>query len=241
MKQPIIYRIVIALIVLFGTIQVQAQSFEEILEATLQKTKSLDSYEVTTEYKMYRGLDDPKVYEGYKGKLIQNGTRLYQQLGAMEYVQSDSFYVKLNHDDKEILIGNLEEAQTPQLSNFDLASILGHFEKDKLSSEGNYHKIELIGKDRNPLQIAKLDLYIDKESMLLMKQSMIFSRLNDFSVYENKPSPQDLDVARLEITYSNYSDTIDDEKLTQERYFAQHGETVVLSKEFSDFELIPSK
>ncbi|MBX2828552.1 MAG: hypothetical protein KTR22_10320 [Flavobacteriaceae bacterium] len=219
--------------------QANAQTYQEILEKTLEKTEAMGVYEVSTEYKMMRGLDNPKVYEHYTGKLVQNGSKIYQQLGAMEFVQSDSFYVKLNHDDKEILIGTLKDTNSPQLSDFDLEAILEHFENGKLIKNGKYFKIELKGKADNPLQMAKLDLYVDKESYLLRKQSMIFSRVTDFSIYEEGPATQDLDAARLEISYSDYNSNVDSNLFAQERYFQHLGDDIVLGEEFSDFELIP--
>ena len=219
---------------------VLAQDFDTVFKKSLAATTENKTFEVGTQYKIFRGNEGTKALEEYTGVLSKNEGKVYQKLGNMELLQTDTYFVKLNHDDQEIIVLNSSENQQ-HLPTVDIHKTLEHFEKGDIKDKGDYYQLEFIGKPNNRLRIEKLHIDIYKNSYLIKKQVIYFSYLTDFSVYQTKSLKKDFDSPRLEVVFTDYNNEVDLSNFKQERYFSVANNTVILGREFKDFEIISTK
>lgn len=216
------------------------QSFDEVFQKGLDQMKDKQAYEVNTAYKLYRGIDGTKVFEEYSGILSKKGTSTYQRLGGMELLNTDSYLVKLNHDDKEILVGKNANTVSTEMSTMDISLILQYFEKGTIQDRGNSYELEFNGKPGNELKIGKLLIHLNKKTNLISKQVVFFSYVTDFSAYDPNTLKKDFDLTRLEISYSNFKENINENNFNIERYFSIVNDKILIGKEFKDFEFFPA-
>ncbi|MFK5982278.1 MAG: hypothetical protein QM499_05130 [Flavobacteriaceae bacterium] len=231
---------IIIFIILLNTVLGFGQDIDEILQNSINTMQNKEAYQVNTDYKLYKGLDDSKVYEEYDGILSKKGTSMYQKLGAMELLKEDSFFVKLNHDDKEILIDLSTDSIPTDLTSMDISLVLQFFEKGEITNMGNYYKLEFTGKPNNKLMISRLILHIEKATHYIKKQIIFLSYLSDFSAYDSQTLKKDFDKARLEISFSKFKDEIDENNFKKERYFSIINNKIIIGNEFKKFKLIPT-
>ena len=215
-----------------------AQEVDDILKKYMEVTRSVTALQSDINYAMYKNENGTKAYESYNGIQIRQEETFYQQLDKMEYIQGKDFVVKLNKDQKIMMV---EYSSEPILRGVDQVAtdkMLGYFNDKKLKDSQTHWEIELSSQEPELSEISKIILHIDKNTYRLSKQILFFDIVSDFAIYENKPEP-DMGIPRLEITYSNYLDTIKNSKvLEQDRYFTYNDSKINAAAEFKGFEVI---
>lgn len=232
-------RVILLLICSFlcGAVQVEAQDFDVIVQEMIEE-HGKESYYFDLNYALYKGIDGSKVYEEYKGVMALKDNKFYQKIGAMESLQTSSFMVMLNHEDKEILINRSETNQPVNTLTLDLKTLHQLYDKGGLETTDKTYILELIPKQNAGSLFSRLWLHIDKKSKKYVKQVMLFSQLQDFSHFNDSSKDNQYDVGRLEISFLNDDREIEDKIFEESRYFQVTSNKIKLSKEFQGFELI---
>ena len=215
-----------------------AQDVDAILKKYMEVTRTVTALQSDINYAMYKNEDGTKAYESYNGIQIRQQETFYQQLDKMEYIQGKDFVVKLNKDQKIMMVGYSSEPILRGVDQVATDKMLNYFSDKKLKDNQTHWEIELSSQEPELSEIARIILHIDKTTYRLSKQVLFFDIVSDFAVYEDKSEPN-MGIPRLEITYSNYLDTIENTKvLEQDRYFTYQDDTISAAAEFKGFEVI---
>ncbi len=218
-----------------------AQNATDVFENYLEQKKKESNFQVDITYALYKGKEGKKAYESYKGVQAGSNDAVYQKLGDMELIQGKNFIVKLNKEEKAMLVGYSSKPIVPQLNQIDNTKILQLFEEKILKDEGGFWKLILTSNTSELSQFSSVELLLDKSNYTLVKQIFNYSAVSDFSQYDTSKTEQDLNNPRLEITYKNYSNTvkIDSEVFKSTHYFSYKNNKLSAASTYKGFEIIP--
>lgn len=233
-------RILLCIATVFICNSIIAQTATEILDKYIENKKAEKQFQADINYTLYKGLDGVKAFESYNGLLAKNNGTLYQKLGSMELVQGKDFIVKLNSEEKAMLIGYSSKPIYNNIDQLDNTQLLQVFDEKKLIDNGNTWKLILTSKSSELSQFFSIELYLRKSNLQPIKQVFIYSAISDFSAYNSKETKPNFDNPRLEIVYKNYRKTIDiDENLFKSsRYFIHSKNQITTTAEFKNFEIL---
>jgi hypothetical protein len=217
------------------------QNATEVFENYLEHKKKENNFQVDITYALYKGKEGGKAYESYKGVQAGSNDAVYQKLGDMELVQGKDFIVKLNKEEKAMLVGYSSKPIVTQLSQIDNTKILQLFEEKTLKNEGNLWRLILTSSASELSQFSSIELLLDKSNYTLVKQIFYYSAISDFSSYDKNKKEQELNNPRLEITYKNYSHTvkINSEVFKSTHYFSYKNNKLSAASTYKGFEIIP--
>ena len=233
--------LIICILVLLFSNKASGQDFNTIIKEVIAHNNK-DTYHYNLHYKVFRGEKGQKVYEDYKGVMALKEGNFYQKIDVMETLQTSTFIVKLNHNDKQIRIDRGDALTPVNTLSLDLSTIDKLFDKGTVEDLGSVYKLELLSKKTSGSQYSKVFVHIDKQTKKMIKQVMFLRQLQDFSSSNTFPSNDQYDIARLEISIIDINDDIarKDELFKQERYFTIVNNKIKLGNEFKNFELVPT-
>lgn len=229
--------VVLIVFILVGGIAI-SQNPEKLLKESFENTFGKQEFEMETTYRLYKGLEGTKVFENYSGINAKKGNNFYQKIGAMELLIGNSFFVKLNHIDKEITIGTSKKNFPDILSIDSVSELLKYYCEGSITKEKEYVVIEMDAIPEKHGDIAKMKIYIKNGKII--KQVFFLSQIKDFSIYEENKGEKSFDVARLEVDYKNIKHKVTDSFFAKERYFTQQANKIIIGKEFKNFEFFPA-
>lgn len=218
-----------------------AQTAESILQEYLNVKRNETSLQVDISYSMYKGKNGKEPTESYKGVQAHLGKTFYQKLGTMEYIQGEDFMVKLNTEEKAMLVGYSSKPILNDLSLLNNEAVLGYFKDMELKDMGN--KWLLIAKSNvtSLMPFSKMEFYLSKKDYKLYKQVVYYSSLVDYSdSYKDKTIKPDYDNPRLEVVYTNHSNKISLKKNTfsKERYFTYKNNNIIASNLYKGYSVV---
>lgn len=230
--------ILIAIILCLTGTTLFAQNVDEIMKKYMDVTRTEAAVQSNINYALYKNEDGTKAYESYDGVQIRKQEVFYQQLQKMEYIQGKDFVVKLNADQKLMMVGYASQPILQGVDQIASDKLLEYFNEKNIEDKTSYWEVTLSSQEPELSDISRIILHINKESFKLSKQILFFDTISDFAVYEEKAEP-DMGIPRLEITYTNYNNTITNPKvLEKERYFIYKDDNITAAPEFKDFEVI---
>lgn len=204
----------ITLSILFNT-SIYAQSFESIIEGYFEHVKSLQSFQVTITYNLYKSHSSNEITESMNGLSARNNDKLYAQIGPTEFFLGKDRSIKVSNAQKMMVITNSNVKQDIMSSSF-TAEQLSHFTSEKVEDKGTFWSCYLIPNDAkvtpNPMEI-----HINKRDYSLKKQVVYFSnKMHQTNKDQNKSKENQ----RLEISFGNYNDLSSDtaQKLSLAHY-----------------------
>jgi hypothetical protein len=233
-------RILLYILVVFTFNSITAQTATEILDKYIDHKKVEKQFQVDINYALYKGLKDAKAYESYNGLLAKSNGVLYQKLGSMELIQGKDFIVKLNSEEKAMLVGYSSKPIYNNISELDNEQLLKVFDEKILEDNGDLWKLTLTTKSAELSQFSKIELYLKKSDLQPVKQVFIYSTISDFSAYDKEKTKENLDNPRLEIVYKNYkmNISVNEKVFNSSRYFIHGNNQIKVAAEFKDFEIL---
>ena len=223
---------------------VYAQSFDEVFENFSETKKIEKEYQVNLGYKLYKGVKGTQVYEDYTGIMAAKKDSKYQEIGTMKHITLPNGFIKLNTEEKAMMVGLSSQKAYPSIEEIDPTLIYTYYDKGKLEDKDGLYKISFNAKEYSSLQTSRLEIHIDKATYQQQKVVIYYSALKDFSFYEKDhlKSKTDalVDFPRLEINYSNYSEKIkiDSRSFLQETYIKVTSDKIEGVNQYKDFEII---
>ncbi len=212
-----------------------SQSVHKVLSGMKAVMMSDKGVQMNLTYSLYKGKETNKPIEQYQGKLIQFKKSTYLKIHETETVYNNSFFVKVNHNEKEMIYRNTQSKQV--LNNpMDLAQILNYFESGELQDKGTYWEFNLIPKSSNLFPISKMTFQVHKKTHLPIKQIYFYAPLVNLSQDTQKESKNQ---SRLEIVFSDHKKGVgsNKERLKKEYYIKLNGNQTVVANRLSNYQL----
>ena len=175
---------------------IQAQNLKQILNQIKERNDELTNYRVNISYKLY---EQPytKVKESKNGTFFRDGNKYYIKLGEAEMLYTPTINLKINHNEKAILIAN------SNISNLPLNFSLDNFPNTEktLTSNAKYRIITIKAGKISQFPYSKVVFYFDKKQLLLHKVS--FYLLSRVGKDQKTKQPKLLNY-RLDLTLTDY-------------------------------------
>ncbi|PHS08258.1 MAG: hypothetical protein COA88_07180 [Kordia sp.] len=237
---------ILGLIALCSTFIISAQDFKTEFNTYLAAKKVEKNHQVNINYNLYKGIKGTKSYESYSGVQAKLGSVIYQKVATTEYILGKDFVVKLNHDEKAMMVGYSSKSLQTDITQLDVESLRPYFKETLVVDHGNYLSFDLSFGNVQNIPVSKVILEVSKKDYSLKKQIVYYNMLSDFSVYDTEKKDKrkaELNMARLEISYTGYKNKIDLDKsvFVKETYFIYQNNTIETAKQFKDFELFFAK
>ncbi|WP_452223465.1 hypothetical protein [Lacinutrix chionoecetis] len=232
------------IIFLFSFTCIYSQTFDEVFMKFTETKKKLLEYQVDLDYKLYKGADGSKVYEEYTGTMALNNGTKYQEIGAMKHIEMPNGFIKLNTEEKAMMVGLSSEKTFPSLDQINPDLIYTYYNKGELQEKDGLYKISFNVKEYSSLPTSRLEIHIDKETYHQKKVVIYYSELKDFSFYEKNrlknKTDELVDFPRLEIAYSNFNSKVKINKsaFSQETYIKVTPIKIIGVNQYKDFEII---
>ncbi|WP_044397231.1 hypothetical protein [Lacinutrix sp. Hel_I_90] len=223
---------------------VSAQTFDEVFNQFSAVKKKQTDYQVTLNYNLYKGIKGTKSYEQYSGLMAKYNTHTYQEIGAMVHLQMPKGFIKLNTEEKAMLVGLSSEDVQPSLEAIDPDLIYSYYDKGTLEVTKTTYKLSFSAKEYSSLPTSRIEFHLDKNTYQQSKVVIYYSSLKDFSFYEKdhleKKTDALVDFPRLEISYSDYSSKIKINKnyFSQDTYIKVTPNKISGVSQYKNFEII---
>ncbi|MEO1032278.1 MAG: hypothetical protein AAFX55_12775 [Bacteroidota bacterium] len=218
------------------------QNAEDVFDSFINAKKSDIEYQVNINYALYNGKSGKTAYENYNGVQAKYNGVFYQKLKLTEFILGEDFLVKLNPEERAMLVGYSSNTIITNPNHIDNTEILRTFENKTLEDLKDQWKLVLSQpKTSSLLEFSTVELYIKKDSYNLNKQVIFYSYIADFSVYSNhKGETPQKGNPRLDIIFTDYQDTIslEKEKFRRSNYFIYKNDKIFPSKNYEDYEII---
>ncbi len=191
------------LIVCFVCAFAEGQTTKEQVTQLLKEVQGVydgnTSFELTTQYELFKGENGKEVLESYDGNIVKNGSDSYNRINTTEFFQIGTHSIKVNHDQKKARYQKVDVSKTPVV---DIANMLTFFVGREVKETSDAYICTLTSSSITPMPYGKVILHIDKQSKRIKKQILHYLTKKPFPVKGNK---EEWDTPRLEITYTNFS------------------------------------
>ncbi|WP_179008685.1 hypothetical protein [Winogradskyella forsetii] len=235
---------IIIILALLSVTTIYSQSFDEVFTKFSKTKKETEEYQVNLDYKLYKGVKGTRVYENYSGMMaIHNGTK-YQEVGAMKHIEMPNGFIKLNTEEKAMMVGLSSVSAYPSLEEIDPNLIYTYYNKGEFEEKDGLFKISFNAKEYSSLQTSRMEIHIDKKTFHQKKVVIYYSVLKDFSFYDENhlknKTDESVDFPRLEISYSEYKSEVQINKsfFLQDSYIEVTPSKIVGVNQYKDFEII---
>lgn len=198
---------------------------ESIVKKVSDKYIEAKYFSYMADYTMYEDYTSKKVIQTYSGNMLKNNGVFYSKIKSTEIVGFKGYSVKVNHEERAIMISKTDQEQIP----FDIKSYLSGF-KSTLKSDKTYWICEFVPAGLTQVMLSKVVVYIKKSDYSIAMQKLYY--VNSIESKGKKSIP------RMEITYLVAKKTENDNLVTTERnYFTRVGNDIKVAKRFKDYKL----
>lgn len=187
---------ILLFVVLALTVSAWSQDVHSVL-TKVNETYSDKNVSYSTKYELFKGHKSNAVYSSYLGEVLSYASNVYQKIDKTEFIYTENFSVKINSQDKDLVVLAGKNNVNPEL---DLELALKECSSSKLEDKGSFYRIILSMKPESSLQCSVIKLEINKTNFTLNQIDIYYSFLQDFSaVYTQK----DLNQPHMRIKFSN--------------------------------------
>ncbi|QYS88066.1 hypothetical protein [Flavobacterium davisii] len=226
--------------IFFSSIAGFAQDFtnaKELLEEVSKNYNKKASLSLFTNVTMFKNYNDKKPKEVYEGVIVKTPNGIYFKVKGMELLSFNDCSLKISNEEKMALYseGKMESDMLP--TDVSLKVFLKDF-KCNLKTTPTQYICEFSPKNITQIMLSKVIFYINKSDLLITKQITYLTQTIDES---DRKKPIKV-VPRIETTYKKrVSNNAVDQNLTNKKnYIIKNGNNVILSKKYSNFQLIKS-
>lgn len=190
-----------------------------------------------SKYALYLDYTSKKIYEQYSGIVLKKNNINYFKIKNTEFVSFKNYGIKINHDEKAIVIekqsGEMEE------SPLSLDNYLKGFDSKLILTNKEYFICELTPPKISQIMMSKVVLYIKKSDYSIAKQLLFFVEKMES---KNAKGKTIYTVPRLEISFipRTKNEKIDNFLVAKENYFIEKNNEIIVSKRLSAYQLFKS-
>jgi len=224
------------LIVLFVSGFSWSQDLKTIL-AKVNAAYSGKNVSYDTRYELFKGHKSNEVHSFYQGKVVSSKGNTYQKVDKTEFVYTESFSVKINADEKALVVLPGQQNIRPEL---DLEVALRDCAESKVIDKGSFYRIILTMKAGSALQCSVIKLEIDKKKFTLNQIDIYYSFFQDFSATF---SQTDMEQPHMRIKFSNVNlDASPKERLfLQKTYYSDEGSSLKPTGSYATYRLYDNR
>ena len=187
-------------LVLFIGLMLTGISWSQDVNTILTKVNtsySNKNVSYSTRYELFKGHQSTNLHSFYVGEVVSHNGSVYQKIDKTEFVYTENFSVKINSDEKALVVLPGREKVSPEL---DLELALSDCASSKVIDKGSFYRIVLTMKPESSLQCSEIKLEVNKDNFTLNQIDIYYSFLQDFSTVF---SQQDLNQPHMRIKFSN--------------------------------------
>ncbi|MFT7900106.1 MULTISPECIES: hypothetical protein [Flavobacteriaceae] len=190
---------VLLFLISFST--VVAQSKVKVILNSYKKTVEKDKeYQVNLTYKIYKGYSETLPYEVQEGVFYKKMNNSYTSLSNVEIINTENTYLKINHNEKAILIAN--GVKKPQELHLNLDELFKYLEAEIIKENPKFWTIKFTPRGEiTQLPFSKLIIELNKKTFRVKRQ--LFYYLNKMNFSENLRETDEANV-KLEVLFKNY-------------------------------------
>lgn len=211
---------------LFVTAQNKQETVESIMVKASEKFASNPYLTYNLKYALYKD-NSKKPFESYTGFLLKRDNIFYHKIKETEFITFPDFSVKINKDEKAILIGKKLKNDFP----LDLKKYLKAFRSKLLKSDNTTWTCELVPDKISQIMMGKIIMVINKSDYSISKQFLyVLNTLED-----GKKTPD----MYIEIVFSprTKDKKLDDFLIDQNNYFSKTGNNIKTAPRFKEYHL----
>lgn len=210
----------------------------QVLKKATQVFEKQDYVSNNSKYVLYLDYTSKKAYEQYNGIVLKKNNVNYFKIKNTEFVAFKDYGVKINHDEKAIVIenGSTNEMQESPLS---LDNYLKGFDSKLILTNKEYFICELTPAKISQIMLSKIVVYIKKTDYSIAKQTLFFIEKMESKDAKGKTI---YTTPRLEISFNPRikDNKRDDLLVNKENYFTEKGNEIIVSKRLSAYQLFKS-
>lgn len=236
-RKKYILFVLIAFIFSIGT---YSQTAKEVLSSLKEVYETSTQLQANLQYRLYKGYEAKEINESYEGVYLKKNNHFYAKIGEVEIISTPSFYIKLNHREKALLLADPVKITTEQMTN-NIEQLFDYLDIVKFNDKGKYWEIELKAKPITQLPFSSVEIQIEKNTYFIKKQVFYYYGEIDFSKERTK---SDMSAAKLEVVYSNYKQTkfsFTDEIFNEKKYVSNTGKKYNPILQYKEYEIVNAK
>ncbi|WP_064967127.1 hypothetical protein [Tenacibaculum ovolyticum] len=192
--------IVLLCLVSFSSIKAQSD-VKKILESYKVAVENDTEYQVNLTYKVYKGHSERIPIEVQKGILYKKGNNSYTKLSDVEMINTVNTYLKINHNEKAVLIA--DGVQKPEGLNLKLDELYKYVNAKIINENPKTWVIKLTPKGKvTQLPFSSLIIELSKGTYRVKKQLFYYLTQMDFSEDLRKT---DVANVKLEVLFGKYN------------------------------------
>lgn len=155
------------------TASVQGQDLEavtKILEQVEARYFNSEHYTMDVLYEYYEPGTSSEAIESMEGLIVKDGSNYYTRIHNTETLFIDSDYLKINHDEKAVLYGLIDQNQRP--APIELSKLAEYFTAVSVSQDGDISRFELQFKESQLIPYSKMAIEVNQNTFEIVKQDL---------------------------------------------------------------------
>ncbi|WP_428741574.1 hypothetical protein [Tenacibaculum sp.] len=173
---------------------------KNVLELYKSRVEKDKEYQVNLTYKIYKGHSETLAYEVQKGTFYKKLNNSYTNLSNVEIINTANTYLKINHDEKAILIDN--GVEKPEDLHLGLEELFKYLDAKIIEEDSKIWKIKLTPKGSiTQLPFNQLIIELDKRTYRLKRQLFYYLAKMNFSDDLRKSDEANV---KLEVLFDGY-------------------------------------
>jgi len=205
------------------------QLFLKYINAAKNHYLPTDSFEIDLQYNIYQEHTDTKPEEQYKGKIVVNKGDLYNKLHQTETIQFKDIQVKINHDEKAMLISKVSIQENIDILNFE--KFIDVFDKVRVTEINSSIKCELIAPKITQLPYQRIELFFNKKDYTINKQVLYFFQKVNYTTNDTEKTS----TPKMEIVFIKKGKISDASVLSQKKYVSIVNNKIQVAKAFKAY------
>lgn len=208
------------------------ETVEHVFIKLNEKYGRSNNYSLTTSYRLYKGHDSGILSEHYIGRLYHSNEGTYQKVKNTEYISTDNYSLKVNHDEKAMVLDKGINRSFFEEYN----SALKACSSFELEEKTNNWIVSLFFYGPSNLPFYKLTITVNKSSYDLKEINIYYSSKVDFD-----PSFESSDWAKphLKIKFNATTQSdINSSIFDKENYYRITSGKLTLNSRYSAYQLI---
>lgn len=209
---------------------------QQIINAASKAFNNASYITATSNYNLYENYNSKKVYRHYTGSILKKNNVNYFKIENTEFVSFKNIGIKINHDQKAVVIEKQKKTEQSPLS---LNNYLEAYNSKLIETDKNNFICELTPNRITQIMLSKIVIYIRKKDYQIVKQNLFFVEKMESKDAKGK---RIYSTPRLEITFTprEKNEKRDNMLISKENYFTEKGNEIILSNKFSTYQLFKS-
>lgn len=210
----------------------------QVLKKATEAFNKQEYLSYNSSYSLYLDYTSQKKHEQYSGIVLKKNKVNYFKIKNTEFVSFKNYGIKINHDQKAIVIEN-ESTNEIQESPLSMDNYLKGFESKLISTNKEYFICELMPAKISQIMLSKIVVYIRKSDYGIAKQTLFFVEKMESKDSKGKTI---YTTPRLEISFTprTKNEKADNFIVAKENYFTEKGNEIIVSKRLSAYQLFKS-